>query len=683
MSKIKFNYEYLTSTKDLNRVKTWLDSRKFFVFDTETSGLNVFQDELVILQIGDDTKQWLIDCRAVNPVSLGPYFASPDILKIGQNLKFDLKFTIREYGWEFNSLADTMLIEQVIRCGLKLRASMEVLAKYYLRLDLDKDVKLRTSFGVTPIGRFSKRQLEYAAGDCIYPLYIIQKQKPIIKKRQLIATVNLEHEVLPVIAKAELEGMKLNVNKWISLYQTSLEKRNVAEKELDKFFGAENYKQDDFFGKSVSVKNINYGSPEQIVNLLRLKGYEVEGTEQADLILGYLNKVLPKSFVQPMLTYRLFKTRVERYGLNVVESIEQSTGHIHTEFLQANTATGRLSSGRETGESTASKKQLSSRKAKRINFQNLPHLNAYRNCIEADPGYKLIIQDYSAIEPRILAKKSNDRTYVRTFENDLDIYQEIGEQIYHEEVSKKPGNPLNLRNKTKIGVLGTSYGTGKPKFFRKMQIDLNFDRDTGQLKDEIVVVTKEESDSLWEGIFITCPDIREALNIDSSLANPRASRRKFYDHRLSEESYTKVYDRLMGLFEDDEYLDESQAHELAAKLALNRAYISYSESLGGRKRFYRVYHMSWWTDGRNHPIQATASDIIKTAMVSIDKRIKQKGHDAVIINQVHDELIVKVREDQAEEVNSYVSQLMIEAGDKYLDPIPCKVEGGICDQWEK
>ncbi len=684
MKKVTLNYEYLTSTDSLSRVKAWLDNRHFFVFDLETDGLNVFQSEIIMMQIGDDTKQWLIDCRVIDPSSLGPYFADPEMLIIGQNLKFDTKFGMWNYQWEFTNLADTMIIEQIIRCGLRTRASMEALAKYYLRMDLDKDKDLRTSFATTPVGKFSKRQLDYAAGDCVYPLYIIQKQKAIIKQRKLSATINMEHKIIPILAKAELEGMKVDTNSWLKLYQDSIKKRDEAEKQLDVFFGAENYKQDDFFAESVDVKNINYGSPDQILTLLRLKGYDVEGTDKHHLILGYVEGLLPKEFVQPMLTHRMYGTRISRYGLNVLEAVEKKTGRLHTEFLQAYTATGRLSSGRETGETLGAKTQLKSSKiSKRVNLQNLPRMDVYRNCFIADPGYKLIVKDYSAIEPRILAKKSQDRTYVHTFMNGLDIYQEIGEEIYHEEVSKKPGRPSMLRTKAKIGVLGTSYGTGKPKFHAMMKMDLNFSAETGELQDPVIKVTQQESDELWEGIFRTCPDIKEALNADSTLANPRASHRKYYDHRISEEPYKRVYDRLLELFKDDKYLDDSQALTLAEKFAENRGFVSYSESLGGRKRFYRVYHMTWWTDGRNHPIQSTASDIIKTAMISIYDKIKEKGHDAVIINQVHDELIVKVREDQAEDVEKYITQSMVEAGDKYLDPIPCKVEGGICDRWEK
>ena len=187
MKQPKFNYEYITTSEGLERVKGWLDKCSFFVFDVEAAGLNVFCDELVMLQVGDDSKQWLIDCRAINPKSLGPYFADPAILKIGQNLKFDIKFVKHNYNWEVVNLADTMIIEQIIRCGLRLRASMAALALYYLRLHLDKDKDLRLSFASTKIGCFSKRQLDYAAGDCVYPLYILQKQKQIIKERGLVS----------------------------------------------------------------------------------------------------------------------------------------------------------------------------------------------------------------------------------------------------------------------------------------------------------------------------------------------------------------------------------------------------------------------------------------------------------------------------------------------------------------
>lgn len=683
MKKHKFNYEYITTSEGLERVKGWLDRCSFFVFDVETGGLNVFNDELVMLQIGDDTKQWLIDCRVLDPRSLGPYFAAPEILKIGQNLKFDIKFVKHNYNWDVVNIADTMIIEQVIRCGLRLRASMEILALYYLRLQLDKDKDLRLSFSTTKPGHFSRRQLEYAAGDCVYPLFILQKQKQVIRERKLTATINLEHKVLPVLAKAELAGMRMDKHSWLKLYQTSIKKRDQAEKQLDQFFGTENYSQDDFFGGTEKKKDINYGSPDQILRLLQLRKYNVESTDKNALILAYIEKRLPKEFVQAMLLFRMYNTRISRYGLNVLKAIESTTGHIHTEFLQTTTATGRLSSGRETGEEFGVKTQVSSAEAKRINFQNLPRLNEFRTCFIADEGYKLVVLDYSAIEPRILAQQSADPMYVKTFQDGLDIYQEIGQEIYHEEVSKKPGRPSELRDKAKIGVLGTSYGTGRPKFFERMRVDLNFNKETGLLNDPIVQVTREEADELWYGIFETCPVIRLSLDESSTLANPRASTRKFYDHRLAEESRDKVYDSLKKLFAEDERLDDEQAETLANTFADNRAYISYSESLGGRKRFYRVSHATWYTDGRNQPIQASASDIIKTAMVLIDARIQKEGHDAVIINQIHDELLVKVREDQADAVEKYMRELMIEAGEKFLPSIPCKVDGGVCDKWQK
>ncbi|KKK72206.1 hypothetical protein LCGC14_2906210, partial [marine sediment metagenome] len=384
-----------------------------------------------------------------NPKSLGPYFADPAILKIGQNLKFDVKFVKHNYNWEVVNLADTMIIEQVIRCGLRLRASMAALALYYLRLHLDKDKDLRLSFASTKIGCFSKRQLDYAAGDCVYPLYILQKQKQIIKERGLVSTVNLEHKVLPVLAKAELEGMKMDTHSWLKLYQNSVRKKDDAEAQLDVFFGTENYRQDDFFGESKKQKNVNYDSPDQVLNLLKLRKYDIESTDKNALILAYIEKRLPKKFVQAMLLFRMYTTRISRYGLNMLQAIEPSTNHIHTEFLQANTATGRLSSGRATGEEFGVKTQVRSGEAKRINFQNLPRLDEYRTCFVADKGYKLVVLDYSAIEPRILAQQSSDPMYVRTFKNDLDIYQEIGEEIYHEEVSKKPGRPAELRDKAK------------------------------------------------------------------------------------------------------------------------------------------------------------------------------------------------------------------------------------------
>lgn len=665
--KLETNYEYLTEQNQLDRVIQWLNTKKVFAFDLETSGLNAFQSSIVMFQVGDTQKQWLIDARAIDVEPLRPFFESRKWIKLGQNLKFDCRFLL-VLGWNPTNLADVMIAEQVLRCGLRTRVSLEELVKHYLKKQIDKEEELRTSFGKTAINEFSERQLDYAAGDCIYPFYIAKHQKPKIKERGLDRTLALEFEVLPILARMEHTGLRLNVPVWTKLYQEAVVQRDAAEKQLDEAFRAQNHYQEDLFTEGELQRQINYRSHQQLKKEFNKLGYNVPSTE-SDVIAGMaIAGKLPLELARALVAFRIYNTRVTRYGMNFVDCIEPSTGHIHTSFTQCFTNTGRLSSTDP-------------------NVQNLPRNQAYRGCIIPDDGDVFIIWDLKAIEPRILGDMSLDPTYVHAFTNNLDIYSVIGEQIYHEEVSKAPGRPSELRVKAKIAVLGTSYGTGKPKFYERLLLDLNRDEE-GFLNETIELVEREESDRLWEGIFFTCPDIRNSLDNSSSLADPMNSKRVVYDEKAAYTSPKLVKEGIIKNLTDDEgnprmKVTLQQLEQLAEKRARERGYVTYSSSLNGRKRFFVAHHGSWWTEGRNHPIQATASDIIKIAMVDIAKEIEKRGNDATIINQAHDELVLRCKREEAEEVNAYVQTLMEAAGNKLLNVVPCVAEGGIKERWEK
>src|SRR5258705_1925924 len=160
------------------------------------------------------------------------------------------------------------------------------------------------------------------------------------------------------------------------------------------------------------------------------------------------------------------------------------------------TTTGRLSS-REDEESETDK----------VNLQNIPRDSEYRECFVPREGYLYIVYDYQAIEPRILGEISLDPTYLEVSDNNLDLYSVVGTKILKEEVTKKK---KELREKTKITVLGNSYGTGKEKFYKKMLIDMNLDK--GLLKDTFLLITKEESDMMWEEFFNACPNVKPTLD---------------------------------------------------------------------------------------------------------------------------------------------------------------------------
>lgn len=672
-SKIEFNYEYISDQSDLERVGNWASDKRYFVYDLETTGLNPFQDDIVLTQVGNSEKQWIIDARVVDIDPLRGYWEDKAWVNLAHHGQFDLKFLMWHKKWNPVQQADTMLAELILRAGLGMSASMEACGKHYLGISIPKDDELRRSFGKTPVNEFSTEQLEYAAGDVIYPEYFAKHQKEIINKRGLRNTLSLEHAVLPVIAKMELAGMNIDKDAWTILYQEALEGCNKQKALLDELLGVQVLRQENMFDDNPDIINqVNYNSPPQVRKILKKRGYNLSSTASPVLALAAIKGELPRDIAAAIIAYRIFTTRATRYGINFFDAIEPSTGNVHGDFTQCFTATGRLSSGNKSEK----------REVKRVNLQNIPGLKSYRKCFIPRAGRVYIVYDLQAIEPRILGDMSLDPTYIETFRTGADIYSKIGTPIYNEEVSKAEGRPSELRAKAKIGVLGTSYGTGKPKFHRKMLIDLNADEE-GFLKSSLEYIDREDSDLLWEGIFEVCPSIKDSLDRSSMLADPLTSNRRVYDERAAAEPYKEVYGRLMEILEDNPYLSEEQRRYKAAEYASERGLISYSESLNGRKRFFKKYHRSWWTDGRNHPIQSTAADILKTAMVHVYQIIENNGYDAVIINQAHDELVIDCAETDAEELSPKVKAAMEAAGNKFLRVVPCKASGGIREFWDK
>lgn len=666
---IEFNYEYIHDSSGMQKVMNWLEDKKYVVVDTETTGLSPFKNDIVLCQVGNEDKQWLIDNRTVDLSPLQAVTSDSNVLKLGQFFKFDIKMLSVKYQMSFKNVACTQVAEHVIRSGLYAPADMEALASRYLSITIDKDEELRTSFKHTGVNAFSERQLKYAAGDCIYPIFIARHQRKVVQQKGLRNTLALEFKVLPVLAAMELAGMKLNEPEWLLLYQEALSQRLQVEKQLDGIFGITPVRQSDIFAEDKTYRKLDYNSPAQIRQALTGLGYPLPNTNKDTILLAAIEGQLPVEIAQAILSYRMLFTKTSRYGVNFIEGIESQTGRVHSDFKQM-VATGRLSSGKDTavdGEEG------------RKNLQNVLNDSRYRGCFIPEEDNVYLVYDLQAIEPRILGEISLDPTYLYAFDNKKDIYAIVGSRIYKVPVSKKTPD---LRNKTKIVVLGNTYGTGKNKFHRKMLTDVNFIN--GEIQVPINYVTRGESDELWEKFFEICPKIKKTLDELSSLADPINSKRRLYDQFKAEEPEQLVKDRVYGILaEEHRKRTKSEVYKLAVRAAQQRGFLTYAESLGGRKRFLSTYHRTWWTEGRNTPIQSTAADIVKQMMVDVHEKIEKNGHSAFLVNQVHDEIVVECKRSDAEEADLYIRDTIVGAGQKYLKRVPVVVEGGIKTRWEK
>lgn len=313
---------YVKTADQLTQCVDWCAAQASIAIDLETSGLFAHKDQVATLQVGNplaaQPKAWVIDVRLFTVAQLRPLFdllEDESLIKVGQNLRFEYRFLRHHYGVRLRNVIDTQLCEMVLRTGIlayaaaKLKTgkgaqidedkagkggykltSMEHLARHYLGLELDKDQRLRTGFYKTAPGEHTPRQLHYAAGDVLYPYWIFEQQRVLLKARKLNHVFKVECACLPVIAEMEHQGLGFDPTPWMKLYQQALTNRQAAERQLDQLLVG--MQGDLFGGTNADVRPLyygggrkkptpmNYGSPDHVkqavVNYCKSVGWKVE-----------------------------------------------------------------------------------------------------------------------------------------------------------------------------------------------------------------------------------------------------------------------------------------------------------------------------------------------------------------------------------------------------------------------
>lgn len=682
-------YYYISTPKDLERVIRWVDTHDVMCFDTETGpspeyeeewaknskvGLNPRKASIATFQIGDEETQWIIDARVgLDTGFLKDLLEDETKAKIGVNLKFDAKMIMQHYDIIPTRLIDCMLMEQVIRCGvfpggqnesaarvaLKY-TSMAALSAFYLGEAIDKDKDLRITLWKTPPNEFDKRQLEYMAGDCIYPHRIAKEQVVLIRERGLEQVMALEHAMIPVLADMELTGIPFDRPYWIGMLQDNVVVREKCVNTLNDYLQTHSLAQGNMFGPDDIVTQLKFDSPQKLAKALAAVGFKgfvdsagnALSTSSERLKLMKIEGRMPADLIDAILDYRRVEKRITSYGGNFLKSVDSVTGRIHPDFTQTILVTGRMSCS--------------------PGMQTIPGDATYRRAFDSPEGWCLIVLDASQIEARISADATGDRPAIEIFQNGGDIYKEDGEAFYNTAIDRSTEEGEKLRNRAKASWLGLSYGQGKNKFHTYSRLFLGED------------IAKEDTDFLYERFFEVHWRMKEVMDEWSSYVDPANSDRYIVDRLaptfINEE---KSGDILLKALTERTYGDEKKAQKQLKRLLNNKHKVRYAETILGRKRFFRADFLGWWTAGRNMPIQGTAADIQKATMLAFQNLHWENNFDAHIINVVHDEIITLVKEDQAEDLYEQQIKIGEAVGQRFLQHVPMKVDGGITKHWKK
>lgn len=570
------DYQLIDTEDDLHRIYDYFITKKNLSLDTETTSMNAIDAELVGLSFAvKENEAFYVPVpanreeaqRIVNIFK--PIYENDKIVKVGQNIKYDLE-VLANYGVTLaGPMFDTMIAHYLIQP--ELRHNMDYMAEVYLNY---KTIHIDELIGPKGKNQKNMRDLtptevyEYAAEDADITLKLKNKLEPELKK---YGAERLFHEIemplMPVLAEMEMNGVRIDTRSLAETSNILTARMEELERRIYELAG----------------ERFNIASPRQVGDILfgKLKIIEKpKKTKTGQYVTSedVLQTLKGKhEIVADILAHRGLKKLLGTYVDALPKLINARTGHIHTSFNQTVTATGRLSSSDP-------------------NLQNIPVRGEdgkeIRRAFIPEPGCLFFSADYSQIELRVMAHLSGDENMIEAFREGHDIHAATAAKIYKETIDSVT---RDQRTKAKRANFGIIYGITVWGLADRLNIG------------------RDEARQLIDGYFETFPHVHEYM-------------------------------------------------EQAKETARSQGYV---DTLFGRRRYLADINSRNATvrgfaerNAINAPIQGTAADIIKVAMIRIHRRFKAKGVRAKMILQVHDELNFSVPAEEKELVERIVLEEM-------------------------
>ncbi|MBG3080970.1 DNA polymerase I [Proteus mirabilis] len=599
------NYEAILTHESLAHWVELLKKAPAFAFDTETDSLNNIDARLIGMSFAIEPgkaayiplRHEYLDAPDQLPVddvlaALKPILEDKNILKIGQNLKFDRGIMENE-GIELNGIHFDTMLESYVLNSVSNRHDMDTLAEKHLN---HKTTTFEEIAGKGK-GQLTFNQIEveqatlYAAEDADITLLLHQALYPQIEAIEPLKHVyrDIEMPLVPVLSRMERKGVLIDAQ--VLAVQSQEITQRLAEIEKETF--------------ALAGQEFNLSSPKQLQEILfdKLQLPVIKKTPKGapstnEEVLEELahSHELPRLILEHRGLAKLKSTYTDKLPLMV----NSKTKRVHTSYHQAVTATGRLSS-------------------RDPNLQNIPVRNEegrrIRQAFIAREGFKIVAADYSQIELRIMAHLSQDKGLLDAFAQGKDIHRATASEVFGiplEEVTseqRRSAKAINFGLIYGMSAFGLSQQIGVERREAQRYMDLYFERYPGVL--DYMERTRKQA---------------------------------------SEQGYVETLDgrRL--------YLPEINSKNAIRRKASEREAI-------------------------NAPMQGTAADIIKKAMIAVDHWICNECPDDVhMIMQVHDELVFEVRGSYLEKANTMIHKLM--EGSMEL-AIPLKVEVGVGNNWDE
>ena len=590
------DYQLIDNEEGMKEIAQIFLSTKILSLDTETTSTDPMKAELVGLSFAtEEHKAYYVPVPAQQSAAqqvveiFRPVYENEQIMKVGQNLKYDLE-VLHNYGITLKGpMWDTMIAHYLIQP--ELRHNMDYMAEIYLNY---QTIHIDELIGPKGKNQRSMRDLspqevyEYAAEDADITLQLKNKLEPELKKYECEDLFyNIEMPLMPVLAEMEMNGVCIDTE---SLNETSaIFTQRMVELEQRIY--------------ELAGEQFNIASPKQVGDILFGKLHIMEKPKKtktgqyvtSEEVLQTLRG--KHEIVACILDHRGLKKLLGTYIDALPKLINPRTGHIHTSFNQTVTATGRLSSSDP-------------------NLQNIPVRGEdgkeIRKAFIPEPGCLFFSADYSQIELRVMAHLSGDEHMISVFKEGKDLHAATAATIYKKNIDEVSRDE---RTKSKRANFGIIYGITVFGLAERLEI------------------SRDEAKQLIDGFFQTFPQVHD-------------------------------------------YMEEAKRH------AYEQGYVT---TLFGRRRYLPDIRSANATvrgfaerNAINAPIQGTAADIIKVAMIHIYNRFKAEGIRSKMILQVHDELNFSVYPEEKERVEQIVLEEMQGA---FQMTVPLIADSGFGSNW--
>ncbi|MFT4413235.1 DNA polymerase [Fredinandcohnia humi] len=624
------NYILVQTEKQLNKLVQDLKNEPIIAVDTETTGLDVYNDEIVGISLTLPNADYHVYIpvahttgkqlkRDVVLKALEPTLTSPFIGKVLHNAKFDIHMFIR-HGLRMRGLAhDTQIAMAILNENETSFALKNLATKYGKHFGFkDESYTFEELFGKN--AKFADVPLDvalvYAAKDThlTYKLYSWQLEH--LKKRDRLLELyqKLENPLIEVCIDMEQNGFLIDLE-FAKEYGTELQEEIVQiEKKLKHFFG-----------------DINFNSPSQLQEVLYdvLELPDISKNRSTDKATLKKLKNHHKG-IDFLLQYRDLTKLLGTY-IEALPSQIKKDGRIHGSFNQVSTVTGRFSSNNP-------------------NLQNLPP--KARKLIIAPEGKLILGIDFSQIEPRVLAHMSNDKKLQEPYLKGQDLYSTLASQVFNVPLEECVDGS-KYRKMMKVGLLAVMYGTSMFTLAEQLGI------------------TVEEAHKFIQDFFKTYPDVHQFINDTHQYVKDNefvetlyGRKRRFPTHTRNAREYDALVRKMCSILGTNE-------------LPLN--FWEYKELPYDTKRSFqkikgeveRVRRMAV-----NARIQGTAADIMKRALLNIHAHVKPKGWE--VIGTVHDEALMLVDSSITLKEIEEIEACMIRSAE--LD-VPLKVDTEIMTRW--